>query len=99
TRFSRAWSSDVCSSDLYGVTALPGARPAGMYGGSGLAVSAYSLNRTEALRLVEFLTGDAEQIRGAADGARIPTRPALYSHPEVRSEERRGGTECSGLGA
>lgn len=69
--------------DRYGVTALPGARPAGMYGGSGLAVSAYSLNRAEALRLVEFLTGDAEQIRGAADGARIPTRPALYSHPEV----------------
>lgn len=67
----------------YGLTALPGTQPTGMYGGSGLAVSSYSLNQSEAMRLVEFLTGEEEQIRGAIDGARIPTRPALYSHPDV----------------
>ena len=67
----------------FGLAPLPGNPPTGLYGGAGLAVSAYSLHRAEALRLVGFLTGEDEQIRAAVDGARIPTWPALYQHPEV----------------
>src|SRR5690625_4966089 len=72
----------------YGVTLLPagenaGSGPTGVYGGSGLAVSAYSREPAAALRLVEFLSSESEQRAAAWDGSRIPTRSELWFDREV----------------
>lgn len=62
---------------------LPGSFHAGAYGGQGLAISAYSPEPAAALRLVEFLSSEAEQRSAALDGSRLPTRAELWNDSEV----------------
>lgn len=72
----------------YAVTLLPmgdglAARRAAMAGGHGLAISAYSREPDLARQFVEFMSSEAEQRTAAIDGARIPTRSALWHDPQV----------------
>lgn len=73
----------------YAVTLLPAAEPGatrtGVYGGQSLAISAYSRESAAALRLVRFLSSEAEQRAAAWDGSRIPTRSQLWFDREVIS--------------
>src|SRR5690606_40946575 len=92
TRFSRDWSSDVCSSDLL----------------AGMVVSAFALTDGDPLSLMRALTpifdfeprgnGAEEPIAvtfAPQDGTTEPAEPVeTQAAPVVRSEERRGGREC-----
>src|SRR5690606_40223042 len=84
TRFSRDWSSDVCSSDL--VALLP--RLVGHarelqqvleHNAHRGGIANYETSQLAPLRVGEL--GDLEELRGTRDGAH-------------RSEERRVGKEC-----
>src|SRR5690606_40385662 len=92
TRFSRDWSSDVCSSDLcYGIqrlTLLRGRRGAGLLVLSGAGVGGGSLVYANTLYepLPDFY--DDPQWRDITDW-----------RAELRSEERRVGKECGKRGA
>jgi trehalose/maltose transport system substrate-binding protein len=71
-----------------GVALLPAGEDgasAATLGGAQLAVSRYSAHPNIAADLTLYLTGAAEQRRRALVGGYIPTRPALYDDPEVRS--------------
>src|SRR5690606_41039149 len=80
TRFSRDWSSDVCSSDLMGMSGLPEGRVAPRL--SPLIALAAGFFLPPGLRL-----GFALAMRGPR---------FLSSLRASRSEERRVGKECSG---
>src|SRR5690606_40910003 len=81
TRFSRDWSSDVCSSDLH-----PGDRRLGAGGGQ-VRLGVQLARGLDALGpgLLADLTGEKQGIGGQADGG-----------GEDRSEERRVGKERRG---
>src|SRR5690606_41184678 len=94
TRFSRDWSSDVCSSDLYTRTYY---RPSELSGNSYAAMFTPLVAPGQTLRARVYLPEDAP------DSARA----ALYVYddnageyhqaegqPLTRSEERRVGKEC-----
>ena len=73
-----------------GVAALPSGDPArgdarhsGVLGGWNLAVSRHSRHVPEAVDLVLYLSGAAEQKRRAVTAAYNPTRPALYQDAQV----------------
>src|SRR5690606_39548390 len=92
TRFSRDWSSDVCSSDLRAARAQRFARGRAVAGEIEAAVAEYvvrtrvdALDTTHGLATIAFLVD-----RDTADRYRSALDRALAS----RSEERRGGTEC-----
>src|SRR5207302_3287636 len=80
TRFSRDWSSDVCSSDL-GQGLLP--QP-GRAGGEEEIISPQRTQRAQR---------NAENRVGRA-GANCQARPTRFLSPFFRSEERRVGKEC-----
>ena len=93
--FLRAWVSDFSlindaargpmGSKQYGVTSLPGGPNgrAGALGGNGLAVTASSAHRREAVELIRFLLKrDAEKRRSLA-GTEPPTEPVLYQLPVI----------------
>ena len=72
----------------FAVTVLPqgsgkGGKHAATLGGWQLMVSKYSKNQAVAADLVRYLTSAALQKRDAIELTRLPTRPALYSDPEV----------------
>ena len=73
-----------------GIAPLPAGSPGGtshaVLGGQLLAVSAYSAHRREAIDLVLYLTGRAEQKRRALAGSLNPTIPALYDDPDIRRD-------------
>ncbi|MBB4287018.1 ABC transporter substrate-binding protein [Roseospira goensis] len=65
--------------------AAPDDQPAATLGGAQLAVSRYSAHVNEAIDLVRHLTSAEEQTRRAVQGSFNPSRPALYTAPEVLS--------------
>src|SRR5690606_41209530 len=78
TRFSRDWSSDVCSSDLVAVTTQ-------------LECHNYHAYHCVLIQCVEiFLTGDWDLI--ALDSNRLTYNSPVLVH-KARSEERRVGKE------
>jgi multiple sugar transport system substrate-binding protein len=62
---------------------MPGGRSATCVGGWQWAVSAFSRNKAEAARLVQYLSSEQASRFYAVRGSLLPTRPALYSDPEV----------------
>src|SRR5690606_40933759 len=83
TRFSRDWSSDVCSSDLQSCHAI-GGRERDRIGG----VGAHDLYET--IRRMKTLRGMLEGRLGRNDLPRVQYVVWI----EGRSEERRVGKEC-----
>jgi trehalose/maltose transport system substrate-binding protein len=72
----------------FAVTVLPqgsgaSGKHAATLGGWQLMVSKYSKNQAVAADLVRYLTSAALQKKDAIDLTRLPTRPALYSDPDV----------------
>jgi trehalose/maltose transport system substrate-binding protein len=72
----------------FAVSVLPkgsseGGKHAATLGGWQLMVSKYSKNQAVAADLVRYLTSAASQKKDAIDLTRLPTRPALYSDPDV----------------
>src|SRR5690606_40677232 len=90
TRFSRDWSSDVCSSDLG--SSAGRTRPRQQEDRAGAAVCR-RLESDAPARLFEQRSRDREA-EAAATG---PGGEAGRAETE-RAEERRGGTECGGGG-
>src|SRR5690606_40497606 len=97
TRFSRDWSSDVCSSDL--MLAISGDKIDNIPGvpGIGYSTAAKILQKFAGIDCVLAnlpLVGQMK-FRGAARAQAL-----LRQHGHIRSEERRVGKECrSGGGA
>src|SRR5690606_39284112 len=92
TRFSRDWSSDVCSSDLFPFPAV-GDAPA-VVGGGDVAVAFTDTEATMAL--MSFLASpEAAEIWVAEGGFTSPNKSVDTSLYPDRSEERRGGQEGS----
>src|SRR5690606_39826522 len=92
TRFSRDWSSDVCSSDLEGVEA--GARRPGLLPGGGLFHQGGQL----AVTLFQVDGGDHRVLKAQLARPReVGEQRLAVAAPgvalEVRSEERRVGRE------
>ena len=72
----------------FAVSVLPqgsggGGKHAATLGGWQLMVSKYSKNQAVAADLVRYLTSTASQKKDAIDLTRLPTRPTLYSDPDV----------------
>jgi len=74
-------------SGKFSATVLPkggqDGKNAACLGGWQLMVSAYSKNPEVAADLVNYLTSDAAQKKRAVELSQLPTRPAIYSDPEV----------------
>src|SRR5690606_40811072 len=89
TRFSRDWSSDVCSSDLFTGSSIPaGCRFHSVSGASfGNEVSVLSAGQSPEAGLESELEGEA----AGEDGEAVSTG----TDGAGRSEERRAGKECS----
>src|SRR5690606_39792022 len=93
TRFSRDWSSDVCSSDLRPRPSEedvePGVTPLDQQESGGIRLE----------QLVHLVVGDlSEVVIPLADGTEV-RRPPKAVHGvrgRLRSEERRVGKECEG---
>src|SRR5690606_39379795 len=89
TRFSRDWSSDVCSSDLQIATSTYATRYSNCnrVGVVAQPCTSSRLNRNELVLLFSF---NAQ--------AGVPTKPLMFSEPSIgatwRSEERRVGKEA-----
>ncbi len=91
--FMRNWSSayvvasakDSPVKGEFAISSLPkgSAGVRGTLGGSGYAVSRYSLHPREAAMLIRFLCGRDEQFRRSQEPAEPPTLPELYSNPSV----------------
>lgn len=93
--FARGWPTQYARlkesptlAGRYGIALMPtgltgDAMGTGVRGGEVLAVSLYSRHPEAAFRLVDYLASEREQRIAATEGARIPTRPALYSDPQV----------------
>src|SRR5690606_41028499 len=88
TRFSRDWSSDVCSSDLARLGGADRLRCLVAAGERGL-----QFGRQRAAALV---VGNQ---RGGRRRRAAPGEGGVESFGIVRSEERRGGEGCEGRGA
>src|SRR5690606_40881761 len=91
TRFSRDWSSDVCSSDLIDVGDLP--RKIVEHQSTRLELSISS--PAEMLTLDEMQHRYVRQVLAAVGGNKTQAAQILGID---RSEERRGGEECSSAG-
>src|SRR5690606_40721848 len=91
TRFSRDWSSDVCSSDLAQMLALiPGVSRSGATTTAGLALG---YNRPTAARFAFLLAVPAVFGSGLYELFHRFSEPVgAYGYAETRSEERRVGT-------
>src|SRR5690606_40470535 len=96
TRFSRDWSSDVCSSDLQAV-----AETVSSWTGIPLGrMVANEINTVLNLKslMEEAIIGQSHALEAIAQ--RIRTSRAGLADPRTRSEERRVGKECrAGRGA
>lgn len=68
------------------VPAMAGGQSATCTGGWQWAVSAFSRHKTEAARLVQFLSTPEASRFLAVRGALLPTYAELYSHPEVLAQ-------------
>src|SRR3546814_19625723 len=82
------WSSDVCSSDLYGGQGLPSI--------VGTAVSEYTLSANLSFKMYHGLTNAAVEAliaKGSEEQKRIYI-PNMVSGKWARSEARRVGQEC-----
>src|SRR5690606_40651811 len=88
TRFSRDWSSDVCSSDLRGAAADVLAAASRLAHAGGAADVVAAVVDAAALARADFVFGGA----GAA-GAVVRTHIAFAVIRALRSEERRVGKE------
>src|SRR5690606_39975872 len=94
TRFSRDWSSDVCSSDLFAnLTAYAGQWP--LQEQDGAEQQKHHLD-DEFLSAIEYRI-DGGRLRVFAEKNEIrfgDLREKAVARAAVRSEERRVGTEC-----
>src|SRR5690606_40961008 len=86
TRFSRDWSSDVCSSDL-------------LKTGTSLSKTIETTTQIEKILIDNF--PEVDQVVTRIGAAEVPTDPMSMEESDViitlrpkRSEERRVGTEC-----
>ena len=61
-----------------------GGGKAGILGGHNLVISAYSKNPGGALELVDYLTGEEDQIAKASEYSLPPALTATYDDPEVK---------------
>src|SRR5690606_40946412 len=92
TRFSRDWSSDVCSSDLYR------GRPAGTQVIK--TEVAGKVRRMEAKAAFQGPLGNATVVQRSRSSAQHHHSIRFSEETQERSEERRVGKECrSGVGA
>jgi len=68
-----------------GVVPLPsgGAGSAATLGGWNMAVSRYSQNQEEAIKVVKYLTSEEVQKFNAVQGSKMPTIPSLYRDRDV----------------
>lgn len=68
-----------------GVVPLPsgGAGSAATLGGWNMAVSRYSQNQEEAIKVVKYLTSEEVQKFNAVQGSKMPTIPSLYNDRDV----------------
>ncbi len=85
--YSLGNSADSPIKGKFDVTVLPKGGADGQHaatlGGWQLAVSRFSKHPKEAVDLIVYLTGYAEQKRRAIKGSFLPTRPALYKDADV----------------
>src|SRR5690606_40052860 len=90
TRFSRDWSSDVCSSDLNQGYGLQVAQRAGI-------PSSVIQQAREKLRVLEQDSAGLKQSTTGKQKTAKPQQAELFAEPvdHPRSEERRGGNECA----
>jgi trehalose/maltose transport system substrate-binding protein len=76
----------------FDVTILPKGGPDGKnaacLGGWQLMVSAYSKNPAEAADLVRYLCSEEAQKKRAVDLSQLPTRPAVYTDPDVLAKNK-----------
>src|SRR5690606_40060625 len=96
TRFSRDWSSDVCSSDL--------GADAGVVPEQALGLATGQRNDIETRAFVTFaLTEEGQALAIRRPGERrhtfLPSHIGAYIVRPIRSEERRVGKERSALSA
>src|SRR5690606_40593756 len=94
TRFSRDWSSDVCSSDLSLLLVAPALGFLLLAGSvSAFTDLARDLGRLESNLRAPALGAEPEPVTGLqGGGVRLQKVPS--SNPGQRSEERRVGKEC-----
>src|SRR5207302_2237771 len=83
TRFSRDWSSDVCSSDLHSLS-MDRVAPDFLFNDS---------------RALAQLSGDKRQINLLGRPSRKLCRQSMVCFIGFRSEERRVGTDCTSRSA
>lgn len=78
-------AADSAVKGKIGVVPLPtgGAGSAATLGGWNLAVSRYSKNQEEAIKVVKYLTSEEVQKFNAVQGSKMPTIPSLYRDSEV----------------
>ena len=91
--FLRSWASEYIADrgptcpirNRFNIAPLPNgaARTATVLGGSGFAVSRYSLHPREAAMLVRFLSGREEQVTRCRNTTDAPTLSELYTEPDL----------------
>jgi len=88
--YSLGNSADSKVKGLFGAAVLPagpGGSPAATLGGWNVAVSKYSKNQAEAIKLALFIASKDFQKDRAIERSALPTQPALYEDPDVTKAE------------
>jgi trehalose/maltose transport system substrate-binding protein len=88
--YSLGNSADSKVKGLFGAAALPagpGGTPAATLGGWNIAVSKYSKNQAEAIKLALFIASKDFQKDRAIERSALPTQPALYEDADVVKAE------------
>src|SRR5690606_33813941 len=87
TRFSRDWSSDVCSSDYFGTDMLPGnVRRGTTVGGAALVMFPSTPEKELATwRLLKFLTSVDNSVKFTEATGYVPISPAAANSPVIQS--------------
>src|SRR5690606_40489781 len=89
TRFSRDWSSDVCSSDLTELAYLVDVLTAAIEAGATTLNIPDTVGYTVPAEFDRLFRALREQVPGI-DGVTL----SVHCHDDLRSEERRVGKEC-----
>jgi len=88
--YSLGNSADSKVKGLFGAAALPagpGGTPAATLGGWNIAVSKYSKNQDEAIKLALFIASKDFQKDRAIERSALPTIEALYDDPDVQKAQ------------
>jgi len=88
--YSLGNSADSKVKGLFGVAVLPAGpdgKPSATLGGWNIAVSKYSKNQAEAIKLALFIASKDFQKDRAIQRSALPTIPALYDDPDVQKAQ------------